>query len=192
VSDVGGDDAASRTRLYYFAFGANMSSRVLGERRGVTAYSSEPATLLDHRLVFDHLGIPFLEPAFASVVAAAGSVVHGVLYALDARGFAKLDRVEGPGYRLRSLMVEGAERGPVEARVYQTRQPRGSRRPSTRYLRLLCDGAREHGLPDSYIEALEAQPSVHVPGSAAVIGAMIKVGEFMAPLFPRKRRTPER
>ena len=169
-----------------------MSSRVLRERRGVRVHSSEAAVLSGFRLVFDHLGIPFLEPAFASVRPAADSVVHGVLYALEPDDFVKLDRVEGPGYRLRGLDVEGVEHGKVTAAVYQTRRPRSGRRPSARYLRILCEGAREHGLPEEYVRALEAQPSVHVAGSAAFVRAVIKAGEFLAPLIPRKKRTPER
>ena len=178
--------------FFYFAFGANMSSRVFRERRGVVPYSTEAAVLRDHRLAFDSLGIPFIEPAFASVVAERGSVVHGVLYTLDPRGFAKLDRVEGPGYRLRSLDVEGVTHGRVTAAVYQTREPRVERRPSARYLRLLLAGAREHGLPLAYIDELEAQPSVHVPGAARVITALLRVGEVVVPWIPRKKRTPER
>lgn len=177
--------------FYYFAFGANMNTRVLHERRGVTPFSSEAAVLSGFRLVFDQPGIPFVEPAFASVLPSTASVVHGVLYRLDPQSFVKLDRVEGRPYRLRSLEVHGAELGTVRAAVYQTRNPGRERRPSARYLKLLCDGAREHGLPAEYVRTLEGQPSVDVPGSAPLVRAAIKVMEFVAPLIPRKRRTPE-
>ncbi len=178
--------------FYYFAFGANMSTRVVRERRGVRVYASEAAALSGFRLVFDQRGIPFLEPAFASVVPSPDSVVHGVLYTLEPDSFIKLDRVEGSPYRLRSLRVEGIELGAVSAAVYQTRRPGPERRPSARYLKLLCEGAREHGLPGHYVRALEAHPSVNVPGSAPVIRAAIKAYEFVAPLVPRKKRQPER
>lgn len=169
-----------------------MNSRVLRERRGVTPHSSEAAVLRDFRLVFDQPGIPFVEPAFASVTPTAGAVVHGVLYTLDPDCFVRLDRVEGSAYRVRSLGVEGALLGSVTAAVYQTRRPGSERRPSRRYLKLLCDGAREHALPGYYVRALEAQPCVHVPGSAPLIHAAITVRELLAPLIPRKKRTPER
>ncbi len=177
--------------FYYFAFGANMNTRVLRERRGVTPFSSEAAVLSGFRLVFDQPGIPFVEPAFASVLPSTASVVHGVLYRLDPQGFVKLDRVEGKPYRLRSLKVQGADLGTVRAAVYQTRNPGPERPPSARYLKLLCEGAREHGLPAEYVRTLEAQRSVDVPGAAPFIRAAIKVMEFVAPLIPLKKRTPE-
>lgn len=154
-------------RVWYFAFGANMSSRALSMRR-VQPLRREAAALADYRLTFGERGLPLLEPAFASIEAAPGEVVHGVLMELTGADFDRIDATEGRGYALVEVRVRGAVSGAIEALAFQTRAPVRGRRPSGRYLDLLCEGAREHGLPPAYIAWLAAQPSLRVPGTRLV------------------------
>lgn len=164
--------------LHYFAFGANMCSEVLVERRGVRPLSSEAAELRDHRLVFEEPGLWLVgEPAFASIRRVLGDTTWGVLHHLRRGDFARLDQFEGPEYELVKVSVCGRNSGAVEAFAYRTTKPVFGRPPSTRYLRLLCAGAREHDLPPEYIARLEAQRSVHFP---------------VAPLMPHVARAYER
>ena len=43
----------------------------------------------------------------------------------------------------------------VDAFTYLSPTRRTGRKPSARYLGLLLEGARQHGLPDDYVRALE-------------------------------------
>ena len=147
---------------WYFAYGANMSSAVLA-RRGLTPLSSEAAVLRGFRLRFSQEGLVPVEPAFANIESCAGAVTHGVLHRLTAADLRRLDRVEGAEYAHFDVSVEGARSGTIEACAYLNPHPVDGKIPSRRYLRVLCAGAREHGLPGPYIEQLAAHPARHWP-----------------------------
>jgi len=157
----------------YFAFGANMSTRVLA-RRGIEVAGSEVAELREHRLVFDQRGVWPVEPAFASFVPAPGHVVWGVLYELPVAQIERLDRYETANYLPVEVAVVGARTGPTAARAYRTRRPVPERRPSARYLALICEGAREHGLPEEYVRELAARPSAYVPILSELMGLSVR------------------
>jgi AIG2-like family len=161
--------------VWYFAFGANMSSRVLRARH-VRPLSSEAARLDGFRLVFGEPGVPLLEPVFASIDPAEGESVYGVLLRLLAEDFTRIDATEGPGYDVLRVDVVGSVNGPVRARAFRTRDPVRGRRPSRRYLDLMRSGAREHGLPERYVQRLDAEPCGAVlPGSGTLFTALVRV-----------------
>lgn len=144
---------------FYFAYGANMSRRVIAGRRGLSVVSGERARLLEHRFTFGQRGFRYIEPAFATVVRAEHEVVHGVLWTLAGEDdLARLDRSESPGYDRIEADVEGERSGAVRAHVYRTRRPREGLVPSRRYRDLLVSGAREHELPAEWIERLAEHP----------------------------------
>lgn len=58
--------SASSSDVWYFAYGANMSARVLARRR-LRPLASEPARLEGYRLAFSHAGLLPIEPAFANL-----------------------------------------------------------------------------------------------------------------------------
>ncbi len=154
-----GVSVSGAPRAFYFAYGANMSTPVLAGQRGLRPQISEAAELRGFRLVFDLPGIPLVEPAFASVIAEAGSVVPGVLHALTPPEVQRLDRFESPRYQRKKLAVVGRSLGEVEAEVYVNRRPRPGGLPSRRYLDLLVRGAEEHGLSEAHIAWLRSHPS---------------------------------
>jgi hypothetical protein len=174
------------TAVHYFAFGANMRSVVL-RRRGIVVLSREPARLRGHRLVFDLAGIPLVEPAFASIVPDSERDVYGVLYRLAPDQLDRVNRYEGSGYMIIEVEVEGERSGAQRANTYQTKRPVSGLRPSRRYLRVLCEGARENDLPPPYIRELEAHPSVHVPVLSGIAARGIGVFEALIQLFDRPR-----
>lgn len=51
----------------YFAYGSNVNTKIMNGTRGITPSASYPAVLPGYELVFNVPGIPFIEPAFASV-----------------------------------------------------------------------------------------------------------------------------
>ena len=150
-------------RVWYFAYGANMSSRAFRQRLNMEPASAEAARLDNYAFAFDEPGIPLFEPAFASVSEHEGKVVHGVLYRMSADNFERLILCEGANYVIETLPVVGCDSGTVGARVFVAEHTVQGRRPSRRYLRLLIEGAREHGLPASWIVALEATRCHRVP-----------------------------
>src|SRR5207247_10051242 len=89
----------------------------------------------------------------------AGARTWGVLYLLDPEELGRLDRSEGVhrGVYRRipvEVVVGGAER--VAAFTYRSSWTLAGRKPSARYLRLLVEGARDHGLPAEYVTFLES------------------------------------
>jgi hypothetical protein len=62
-----------------------------------------------------------------------------------------------PWWRYRSLWLEAEDASGVglPAVTYIAQGNRNDRRPSLRYLTLLRDGARAHGLPEHYTRFLE-------------------------------------
>lgn len=140
----------------YFAYGSNM----LGRRMLARAPSARRvglATLVDHELRWhkvskDGSGKCDVEPA-------PGSVVHGVLYEIDAADKPALDAAEGlaMGYREVLLEVQTAD-GPRQGISYQATNIDRFTTPYSWYKALVVAGAREQQLDPAYIQALEAVP----------------------------------
>jgi hypothetical protein len=128
--------------------------------------------LRGYRLVFDLAGVPWVEPGFASIVADPDHDVFGVLYELPAGQLVRLCSYEGRLYSVIEVEVEGTRSGPTRCRAYQTKRPRSGLCPSRRYLRVLCEGARENELPSSYLRELGAHPSAYVP----VLSEIVEMG----------------
>jgi len=172
----------------YFAFGANMNSAVLRRRR-IEVLSREPARLRGHRLVFDLAGVPWVEPGFASIVADPGHDVYGVLYELSPGQLERLCCYEGRLYSVIEVEVEGTRSGPTRCRAYQTKRPRSGLSPSRRYLRVLCEGARENELPSSYLRELGAHPSAYLPVLSEIvemgIGLFETIEHMVSTVYPR-------
>jgi gamma-glutamylcyclotransferase (GGCT)/AIG2-like uncharacterized protein YtfP len=160
----------------YFAFGANTCADVLARRR-IVPVSSQAAVLPDHRLAFVLRGVPWIEPAFASVVPEPGAAVHGVLHVIGERELRRLDRAESPGYERREAVVttRGGER--VAAQMYVATRPKLGLRPSRRYRDLIVRGAREFDLPASWIAELEKVECTHVPFVSDLVPALIDLLE---------------
>jgi 2-hydroxychromene-2-carboxylate isomerase len=143
--------------LWYFAYGSNMSPAIFTGRRGMRPDATRWGWLAGYRLVFD-LPIGPGERACANVVADGGARMAGVLHRLTPAEAERLDRTEGvPAgvYRRIAVEVETEEAERVRAFTYQSALTTTGRRPSARYLGLLLDGARHHGLPADYVAWLE-------------------------------------
>lgn len=153
-----------------------MARRVLVARRGLRPIESQAAVLEGYALRFVQRGLPGLEPAFASVVECPGERIHGVLYTLSASDMRRLDSIERSYDRI-PVRVTTA-RGEVLATAYRSKRPRTTEgRPSRRYLGLLIEGAREHGLPESFIAELEARRGHHLPIISVLIEVLVESGE---------------
>ena len=115
-----------------------------------------PAELPDHRIAFLRRSIRWQAGA-ADIVPAPGQSVWGVLWELPF-GPTQLDAKEAAGdaYRRRPVTVrlDGAT---VRAMVYEVidKEPREVP-PRREYLELMLAGAREHGLPETWVSRIES------------------------------------
>ena len=158
------EDAHAPSTYLYFAYGSNMSSARLTARTP-SARAVGRGRLPGHALRWHKLGRDGSGKCDV-VVADTGSTaaVWGVLYRIDCAEKADLDRIEGlgVGYDEHEVVV-ATEAGEVVARTYRARPGAvdPALRPRRWYKAHVLDGAREHGLPASYvamIEGVEAAP----------------------------------
>ena len=143
--------------VWYFAYGSNMHHAIFCERRGMCPRASRVARLAGYRLCFN-LAIGPGERGVANVEPVDGACTWGVLYLLTGDELSRLDRTEGIGFGAyaRVLVEVEADGERVQAHTYVSTRTREGRKPSARYLGLLLEGARQHGLPVDYVAALEA------------------------------------
>jgi cation transport regulator ChaC len=131
----------------HFAYGSNMS-RPLMRARCPGAGAIGLACLSGHRFTITPDG-------YASVVPAAGGVVHGVLWRLTPRDLAALNAYESLDrglYVRRQLPVRHAGRR-LRALVYVATRD-GAGRPRPGYQEIVLAAARDWGLPEDYVRML--------------------------------------
>lgn len=156
----------SENSVFYFAYGANMSTKTFqrGYRR-LHPQSAERAVLKGYRLAFSEPGIPFFDPGFGNIEEDTDAVCEGVLYRITHEEMDHLDISEGNrAYRIVDVEVEGAVSGRVLAKTFQSRAHAHGLLPSKRYLDILIEGAIEHGLSEMWITMLKNHPYVDRSG----------------------------
>ncbi len=171
------------SEVLYFAYGANMAAAVLS-RRSVWPTAAWSGVLRDYQLVFDAPGIPWLEPAFANIVATPGAQVEGVLYAMSRRSFRRLVQAEGRGayYHPVDVTVEITDSELAQKRpgvAFQAGRRIQRLLPSRRYMTLLLEGARARGLSGEYVRFLENHRRANTPLPGAVMRNVIVVLEAL-------------
>jgi len=137
----------------YFAYGSNMLRERLVARVS-TAQAVAVGVVRDFRLDFAKVSND--ESGKGDIVASPGGEVWGVLYEFDADQKADLDRHEGPHYQAREVVVSTPD-GDQTAWAYMAEPHRRdpSKVPYDWYLALIVAGARQGGLPEAYIQAVE-------------------------------------
>ena len=141
--------------IWYFAYGANMHDSAFRKMRGMNPSEWRPGLIRGYRLRFN---LTAGEAAYANVCSDPGAEVWGVLYKITRRDLVRLEATEGVpwgGYRPHWLSAEDTSGAPVQAATLMARGHDDDRPPSLRYLTLLREGARAHGLPAHYIQFLE-------------------------------------
>jgi hypothetical protein len=143
---------ARPSEVLYFAYGSNMSTPRIVKRIG-TVNQRGIAKLARHRILFDKAGKN--GTGKTNIGRRQGSEVWGVLFGMTAAQFARLSGYEA-GYVEETVIVllGGTE---VKAQTFVASKLTPRLTPSRKYLDYLIAGAREHGLPDSYITKLAAR-----------------------------------
>lgn len=154
--------------VWYFAYGANMHDSAFRGWRGMRPLEWRPGRVRGYRLRFNLEGYPRGKGAPANVCPDPRAEVWGVLYKITRRDLVRLDATEGvPWWRYRPLWVEAedASGNALRAVTYIAQGREDDGNPSLRYLTLLREGARAHGLPDHYIRFLERVEHARYPHS---------------------------
>jgi len=134
--------------IWYFAFGTNMHDSAFRERRGMRPIRWRAGRVQGYRLRFNLEGRPRGKAAPANLARDPEAEVWGVLYCITRADLLHLDTTEGvPGRRYRHLWIDAED---IDGR----KEKDGN--PSLRYITLLREGARAHGLPEQYLRFLDS------------------------------------
>ena len=143
--------------IKYFAYGSNMSSKIMTEVCP-THKLLGPARLMDHRLAFTRKSAKS-GSGVADIVRAPGLVVWGLLYEIDQNEVVDLDRKEDLGKAYTRINVNVAlEDGSVHQTMTYTVISKApiEIRPSTEYLDTILQGAKDHNFEGRYTRFLES------------------------------------
>ncbi|WP_334386689.1 gamma-glutamylcyclotransferase family protein [Bradyrhizobium sp. AZCC 2262] len=148
----------SADAVWYFAYGSNMHDDAFLKRRRMRPSEWRAGRLKGYRLRFNLDGIPKGKAAPANICPDPDSEVWGVLYKITHRQMLRLDLTEGvPGraYSRTWLEMHDVDGQTVSAMTYVAKGKETDGRPSLRYITMLRDGARAHGLPSSWLQMLD-------------------------------------
>lgn len=145
----------------YFAYGSNMLSRRLKARERTPSAQVIGAGFVEgYRLTFDKVSTDRSGKCNIKATTNPTDRVHGVLFSIPTAEERALDRAEGlgRGYRKGKVRVMTPS-GARDAIAYIADNTASLLRPYDWYKALVVAGAMEHGLPDAYVEWLQAVDS---------------------------------
>jgi hypothetical protein len=153
------EEARDEDVVNYFAYGSNVGSKTFSSRRNMRPIRVQNGKIRDYRLTFNVAGLPYFEPAFASVTRNEGEETHGVCYSITKEEFRYLLQTEG-SYDVVDVDVIAYDGVVVKAKTLTHRDvaTRKDLQPSKRYRDLIVEGAKERGLEKVWIEKLEKMP----------------------------------
>jgi gamma-glutamylcyclotransferase len=145
--------------IWYFAYGSNMHVGTFVERRRIRPLESRVGRIVGYRLRFNLEGRPRGKAAPANIWPDAEREVWGVLHKITRRDLLRLDSTEGVpgrGYQPVSLNAYDLDGHALTAITYVATGKEVDGRPSLRYISLLRDGAKFHGLPEHWLRFPES------------------------------------
>jgi cation transport regulator ChaC len=151
-------DGRPSDQVWYFAYGSNMDERTFVERRRIRPLESRAGRIVGYRLRFNLEGRPKGRAAPANICPDPDQEVWGVLYKIIRRDLLRLDSTEGvPGRRYQPTWLDAEDLGgnSMTAIAYVATGKEIDGNPSHRYISLLREGARRHGLPQHWVQFLD-------------------------------------
>ncbi len=144
----------SDKRVYYFAFGANLSPKILRLRR-ICVYETFDYVLEDAVLNFSQRGF-YKNHGFASADASMGDCVYGKMYLIRQSDAKRMDYFEGvPFLKAHAKIVQQAQGKPFY--FYRSRAPLNDLKPTQQYLDYLTSAYSNMSIvPRQYTDALLA------------------------------------
>ncbi|XP_043088869.1 gamma-glutamylcyclotransferase a [Puntigrus tetrazona] len=155
----------------YFAFGSNLLKERL-QLKNPSAVFHCVGRIQDYRLNF---GLPgdctdcAWHGGVATIQESQGDEVWGVVWRIDRQNLTSLDRQEQVHegvYSPLEVKVETKE-GPLLCRTYKMNNFRACS-PSPQYKKVVCLGAQQNGLPQTYIQNLLALETNNYSGSSVL------------------------
>jgi cation transport regulator ChaC len=146
-------------KVWYFAYGSNMHEGTFVGRRRIRPLESRVGRIAGYRLRFNLEGRPRGKAAPANICLDPDQEVWGVLYKITSRDMLRLNSAEGVpgrGYQPTLLTAEDLEGNSVTAVAYVAVGKEIDGNPSHRYISLLREGARRHGLPVHWLHFLDS------------------------------------
>ena len=144
----------SEQRIYYFAFGANLSVDILKLRR-ITVYEVFDYVLEDAALRFTQYGF-YKSHGYASADAVPGGKVYGRMYLIGESDALRMDYFEGvPFLGVHEKITHRHQGSPFY--FYRAISPVDNLKPTQEYLDYLVTAYREmEDVPTDYIETMAA------------------------------------
>ena len=152
-------DGRPSDHVWYFAYGSNMHDSAFRERRRIHPFEWRAGRIKGYRLRFNLEGRPKGKAAPANIRPDPAAEVWGVLYRITRRDLLRLDATEGVpggGYRPTWLVAEDMDGNQVPVVAYSALGKPTDGTPSLRYITLLREGARAHGLPEQWLHYLDS------------------------------------
>ena len=145
---------ASNRKIYYFAFGANLSPEILKLRR-IRVYEAFDYVLGDASLRFSLAGF-YKDHGYASADAAVGESVFGKMYLILERDAERMDYFEGVPFLQVHEKVFGEVNG-SDFFHYRAVKAQQGLKPTQEYLDYLTTAYRQMPeVPEAYVESLAA------------------------------------
>lgn len=158
-------------KIYYFAFGANLSPHIL-KQRNMTVYQSIDYALEDAALRFTQSGF-YKDHGFASADHAPGEKVYGRLYLIKQSDAARMDYYEGVPFLKAHDKVLGEYNG-LPFYYYRARTITQDLKPTQEYLDYLTNAYHEMDIvPKSYTKAMEATEVLNTRQPLTITGKFI-------------------
>ncbi|MFT7675647.1 MAG: gamma-glutamylcyclotransferase (GGCT)/AIG2-like uncharacterized protein YtfP [Gammaproteobacteria bacterium] len=141
-------------RIYYFAFGANLSPEILNLRR-IEFYETFDYVLEDAVLNFSQSGF-YKDHGYASADASVGDKVYGKMYLIRESDAKRMDYFEGaPFLKVHDKIFQQHEGSRFY--FYRAVSPSENLKPTQEYLDYLTTAYREMDcVPDEYLESMAA------------------------------------
>ena len=148
------------SEFLYFAYGSNMcTGRLKDKERCPSCKPICVAKLIGHELRFHKLSKKDCSgKADAYKTENDADVVWGVVFSIDEREEKKLNNAEGLGHGYNKSIVEVVDREDTvhQAKIYKADEDviNPNLRPYSWYKRFVIEGARQHNLPEEYINQI--------------------------------------